>query len=181
MFHDLLRVEMAAEVHRRQITFKEFPDLVTVLDHAFLHIDTAQALEIVVSNRDHGDSFGIRLFQAFFHPFQRSLFNLTVHLIFRLADRRIKHHEPGGIIQFHQITQGIRCFALCPIVSEISVNLPEFFRRHAFHIRSLIPEVFSGIRLVDIVISGDHIDRDPCVFDLPEFFRKFQVVCLFSV
>ena len=71
VFHDLLRVEMAAEVHRRQITFKEFPDLVTVLDHAFLHIDTAQALEIVVST-------GITVIPSAYASFRHSSIHSSV-------------------------------------------------------------------------------------------------------
>ena len=91
-------MKMAAEVHRCQIALKEFQNLVTVFDHALFHIDTAKALEVVMSYRDHRDSLGVRLLQAFFHPLERALFDLAVDLIFRLADRCVQHHEPGGIV-----------------------------------------------------------------------------------
>ena len=181
MFHDLLGVEMAAEVHRRQVALEEFQNLIAVFDHAFFHVDTAQALEIVVPYRDHGDSLGVRLLQAFFHPLERALFDLAVDLVFRLTNCRVQHHEPGGVIQFHQITQGIRCLALCLVVTKIRIDLAEFFRCHALHVVSLVPKVFSGVRFVDIMVAGDHIDRNSRVLDLPELLGKFQVVCLFAV
>ena len=89
---------MAAEVHRCQIALKEFQNLVTVFDHAFFHIDTAKALEVVMSYRDHRDSLGVRLLQAFLHPLKCFLFDLAVDLIFRLADRCVQHHEPCGVV-----------------------------------------------------------------------------------
>ena len=91
-------MKMTAEVHRCQVALEEFQNLVTVFDHTFFHVDTAQALEIMVAHRNHGDSLGVRLLQAFFHPLERALFDLAVDLIFRLADRCVQHHEPGGVV-----------------------------------------------------------------------------------